>query len=37
MKTDESKYDDFLGEIISGIKIPHLSLHKNDIETEQRI
>ncbi|KAA6367433.1 MAG: hypothetical protein EZS28_037039 [Streblomastix strix] len=35
-RTDESEEDDFLDEIIPGITIPHLLLHKSDIETEQR-
>ncbi|KAA6371664.1 MAG: hypothetical protein EZS28_032809 [Streblomastix strix] len=35
-RADESEDDDFLDEIIPGIAIPHLPLHKSDIETAQR-
>ncbi|KAA6375617.1 MAG: hypothetical protein EZS28_028856 [Streblomastix strix] len=33
---DESEDEDFLDEIIPGITMPHLPLHKTDIETAQR-
>ncbi|KAA6395243.1 MAG: hypothetical protein EZS28_009234 [Streblomastix strix] len=36
-KTDESEEDDFLDEIIPKITVPHLPLHKIDIESAQRI
>ncbi|KAA6395499.1 MAG: hypothetical protein EZS28_008973 [Streblomastix strix] len=35
-RADESKDDEFLGEIIPGIIMPHLPPHKTDIETVQR-
>ncbi|KAA6362567.1 MAG: hypothetical protein EZS28_041907 [Streblomastix strix] len=35
-RADESEDDEFLDEIMSGIKMPHLPPYKSDIETEQR-
>ncbi|KAA6370587.1 MAG: hypothetical protein EZS28_033887 [Streblomastix strix] len=35
-KAEESEDDDFLDEIISGMKMPHLPTHMSDIETAQR-
>ncbi|KAA6391522.1 MAG: hypothetical protein EZS28_012948 [Streblomastix strix] len=36
-KADESEDDDFLDEVIPGITMQHLPLHKIDIEIAQRI